>query len=270
MSPGLYMIYPHTIEIFGPGDQTPRAIIEKERGKESPAWIAWSVLHDLYGARRDQEGFVNMETAGGQFKWREHDARHIVEMAALFDEGDIARALLDSTRTMTRHRGGPKDWMPPMLGAVRRESGLEMTFDFDVFRVVVQPQGAAYDRYYFMVVVESPEGHATSLILDGPIRLDPTGRSDAGPPNREDFAGAAWKVVNDLLQLLRLGVDAYVKESMRAERRFLKRDVEERHQMAEEQFPHAQAIGEQALAAAEESLRKEFEMPRPAFRRRGT
>lgn len=140
-----------------------------------------------------------------------------------------------------------------------------MKFSFPKVSIEATSQGGTYQGYLVHVTVQGPSSEAGMILLMAPEQ----GRVLTETPPISVYASAAKKAVYDLLRALELGADGLVDQIMKEERRFSRRDYEEKLQMAEEFHRVAEEVGKPALEVAAAGLDRRMlplRRPRPGMR----
>lgn len=135
-----------------------------------------------------------------------------------------------------------------------------MKFSYPNVEIEVTSQGGTIHGYIVHVEVQGPSLETGMVLLMAP---EP-GKILRETPPVSAFASAAKKAVYDLLRVLELGAAGLADEVMKEERRFSRRDFEEKLQLAEEFERVAKEIGKPALEVAADGLdRRMMPMRRP-------
>lgn len=138
-----------------------------------------------------------------------------------------------------------------------------MFLEYPSFALTVESMGSTPMGYLFLVKIENPHIEDAVMIQIAP----PPGGGIYSKPPEASFAAAGHKVISDLRKLLSIGVDAFVDDRMRSERRVSRRDLEEAVEMAEHSLEVAQAIDERDFVAAEKDIIVKISSVKPIRRR---
>lgn len=138
-----------------------------------------------------------------------------------------------------------------------------MFLEYPSFSLRVEFSGSTPMGYLFLVTVENP-GISDSVMLQ---IAPPPGAGIYSRSPVASFAAAGHKVVSDLRKLLSIGVDAFVDDRMRSERRVSRRDLEEAVEMADHSLAVARTIDERDLITAEKDIAEKMS-PVGGIRRR--
>lgn len=139
-----------------------------------------------------------------------------------------------------------------------------MHLEYPSFNLTVESMGSTPAGYLFLVTIENPRISDSIMLQIAP----PPGGGIYSRPPAASFAAAGHKAVSDLRKLLSIGVDAFVDDRMRDERRVSRRDLEEAIEMAEHSLEVARALDERDLVAAEKDVAERMSQGEGIRRRR--